>query len=74
MPSCSMEIFWPTPGDNDTCALCNLVIDPSTDSVLTWDDGGNPLWWHMTCRDRMIPFLLPQRDEVNGGKDDDLRT
>jgi hypothetical protein len=60
-----MEIFWPAPQDHDTCALCNRVVDQSTDYVLTWDEAGNTLWWHMTCRDRMIPVLLAERDEVD---------
>ena len=60
--SSSVDIALPAPDEAATCALCNLAIYPSTEYVLTWDDDGRELWWHMDCRDRVIPLLLVELD------------
>lgn len=61
-----MESYLPTPTSSDRCALCELSILPTTHYVHTYDELGRAQWWHMTCRDRMIPFLLVERDGVDG--------
>jgi hypothetical protein len=68
-----MEYFLPYPNSTDRCAISDLPILPSADYVQTYDELGRTPWWHMTCRDRMIPYLLAEHDGVNGrGEDDDL--
>jgi hypothetical protein len=67
-----MDYFLPSPSSTDRCALCDLLILPGSYYVHTYDELGRAQWWHMTCRDRMLPFLLPEREEASGREEDDL--
>ena len=57
-----MDTLLPRPTTDDRCALCNLPVLPGAQYVLTYDDAGDMLWWHMACRDVMIPLLLGDLD------------
>ena len=67
-----MDYFLPSPSSTDRCVVCDLPILPNREYVHTYDGLGRACWWHMACRDRMIPFLLPERGEVNEGEDEEI--
>jgi hypothetical protein len=60
-----MQQLWTVPEPDDRCALCGGPILPNPQYVLTFDAEGERLWWHMACRDVMIP-VLASRPTVYG--------
>jgi hypothetical protein len=46
------------PRAGDRCSFCGHAILAVADAVLVPDDLGAAAWWHMQCRDIVIPLLL----------------
>lgn len=58
------------PGRDDRCSFCGGVMLATLEAVLVPDDLGTAAWWHMRCRDAVLPLLAGER----GADTDDVPT
>ena len=57
-----MDLSLLIPTADDFCVFCGCPILKFPDAVLVPDGLGGDAWWHMTCRDIVIPFLQFRAD------------
>jgi hypothetical protein len=46
------------PEDTARCLFCGRVILRAREAVLVPDGRGRAQWWHMPCRDIVMPLIL----------------
>jgi hypothetical protein len=61
------------PRYDDRCAFCGQLIVPDAEAVLVHDCEETAQWWHMRCRDMLIPTLIGESDSPARDADDPSR-
>lgn len=51
------------PREHDRCRYCGQIMGGGEEAVLVSDALGAAHWWHMGCRDLVIPTLLGRDDD-----------